>query len=114
VSAPRATERECEDTIIAAARTFGWRVHAERPAQSTKGWRTPVRGDPGWCDLALVRGHEFLLVELKRHPNKLEPEQEKWLAALSFAGVDARVVWCPEQLQEFCQWLADRRPTLRE
>lgn len=110
--AERALELECEATIIDAAKTFGWLVHGARPAPSKKGWRTPIKGHKGFCDLVLVRGQEFLIVELKRHPNKLEPDQERWLAALSFAGVDARVVWVPEQMDDFCQWLADKRPTL--
>lgn len=113
-AAPRASELACEATIIAAARVGGWLVHGTRTAKTGERHSTPVKGHAGFPDLLLCRGDEFLIVELKRWPNKVEPAQEKWLAALSFAGVDARVVYVPEMLDEFCQWLADRRPTVRQ
>lgn len=110
----RATELEAEATIIELATALGYRVHGARPAPSKKGWRTPIKGQKGFPDLVICGGSVLLIVELKRHPNRVEPEQERWLAALSYAGVDARVVWVPEQLDEFCQWLADHRPTLHK
>ena len=104
----RATERECEDTIIAAAKILGWLCHAERPAQSGRGWRTPIRGDAGWPDLVLVRGWRILFVELKRKPNRVEPAQQTWLTTLTAAGAEARVVWVPEGLDEFLAELVAR------
>lgn len=104
----RAGELACEATIIAAARTFGWRVHGARPARTGKGWATPIKGHAGFPDLVLVRGGELLVVELKRKPNKVEPAQRVWLDALAGAGVEALVVWVPEQLDEFCARLAQR------
>lgn len=111
-AALRAEELACEATIIRAAKLAGWRVHGERTSKSKDRYLTAIKGHAGWPDLALVRGHEFVVRELKRHPNKVEPEQEAWLAALSFAGINAGVLWVPEQMDDFCQWLADRRPTL--
>lgn len=105
----RPTELECEATIIAAARTFGWLVHAERPARSGKGWRTPVKGHKGFPDLVLVRPPQLWIVELKRKPNKVETDQQAWLDALQACGVATFVVFVPEQLDEFCASLA-RRP----
>lgn len=107
----RATERQCEDTIIEAARMLGWRVHAERPAQSGKGWRTPIRGDAGWPDLVLARGRRLIFAELKRKPNKVEPAQREWLDALAATGVEAHVVWVPEGMTAFLAELA--RPEAR-
>lgn len=102
----RATEAECQRTVIDAAKLCGWLVHAERPAQSARGWRTPVQGHAGFPDLVLVhptRGLAF--IELKRRPNKVEDAQQAWLDVLG-RHADARVWWVPEQLHELCQFLA--------
>lgn len=108
VKAERASELACEATIIAAAKTFGWLVHGARPARTGKGWATPIKGHAGWPDLVLVRGAELLIVELKRKPNKVEPAQRIWIDALVSAGVEALVVFVPEQLDEFVARLAQR------
>ncbi len=105
---PRPTERACQDTLIAAAKRGGWRVHAERPAANRSGkWATNVQGHTGWPDLALAhptRG--FLLVELKRKPGKVSAEQHAWHDTLRLAGIDVRVWWVPEELDAHCAWLA--------
>lgn len=99
----RATEAECQNTIIAAACIHGWRVHAERSAQVRPGKHvTPIQGHKGFPDLVLVRGEQLWFVELKRKPNKVEPEQEAWLFALAdVEGVRAAIVWVPEGMQAF-------------
>lgn len=98
----RATEAECQNTIIAAAYIHGWRVHAERPAQVRPGKHvTPIQGHKGFPDLVLVRGSQLWFVELKRKPNKVEPEQGVWLAMLTRAGARTAVVWVPEGMQTF-------------
>lgn len=105
----RATEAQCQRTIVEAAKMFGWRVHAERAAGGGKhGWRTPIQGHAGFPDLVLVRGLQLWIVELKRKPNKVEDAQREWLDALYVAGVEAWTVWVPEQMDEFCQMLAER------
>lgn len=104
----RPTEQQCQATIVAAAKTLGWRVHAERPAQGGKGWRTPIQGHRGFPDLVLARAGELLVVELKRKPNKVEPDQQVWLDELAHAGIDVRVVWVPEGMQSLLQRLAER------
>lgn len=99
MSSSVATEREYESTVIDAARIGGWRVHAERPAQTAKGWRTAIRGSAGWPDLFLVhptRG--AMALELKRRPRRPTVEQVRWLAALTAVGIDARLVYVPEEL----------------
>lgn len=106
MTALRATELECEATIIDAAKLFGWRVHGERPAVS-RGWSTPIKGDPGWPDLVLARPGRLLIVELKRKPNRVEPAQQVWLDLLStIPGVQTQVVWVPEELDALCALLA--------
>lgn len=102
----RATEAECQQTIVEAAKLLGWRVHATRTAQTAKGWRTPVQGHRGFPDLVLACHGRLLFVELKRKPNRVEPEQQAWLDTLSHAGADVHVVWVPEGMQAFIDALA--------
>lgn len=103
-----AVERDWESTIIDAARLGGWLVHAERPAPSKRGWRTPIRGHAGWPDLVLVRGGRMIVAELKRRPNKVTDSQRIWLEWLARAGVDARVVWVPDDVDALCAELVGR------
>jgi hypothetical protein len=108
----RATERDCQATIVEAARLLEYRVLAIRPAAGGKaggGWASPIQGDPGYPDLTLVhRRAGVLWVELKRSPNLLEHDQEAWRDAFTDAGLTWRLVWVPEQLGQFVQELADR------
>lgn len=105
--ATRATELDCERTIIAGARMLGYRVHGERAAFSRGKFSTPIKGDPGWPDLVIV-GHGYCFVaELKRRPNKVEPAQQAWLDSLSAAGIHAGVVWVPEGMDGFLGMLAE-------
>jgi hypothetical protein len=98
----RPTELQCEATIIAAAKAAGWRVHGNRAAQTRDGiWSTPLKADKGFPDCVFVRGSEALFVEFKRKPNKVEPEQQKWLDALQAAGLRAFVIWVPEEQELF-------------
>ncbi|CAN5668110.1 hypothetical protein BH24ACT5_BH24ACT5_30640 [soil metagenome] len=103
----RPSETECERTIVEAARMLGYLVHGSRPATSQKGWRTPLKGDRGFPDLVICgHGHCFM-VELKRKPNRIEPAQQAWFDVLTAAGIDVRVVWVPEQQQQFIDTLAE-------
>jgi hypothetical protein len=106
----RATEAECQTTIIETARLAGWKVAAFRPAQTRHGWRTAVQGDgAGWPDLALFHPatRRTMFVELKRHPYKLQPEQAAWGETLIACGHIWRVVYVPDELDQFCQELVD-------
>lgn len=103
----RPTEAQCQATIVDAAIRLGWRVHAERPAQKQSGkWATSIQGHKGWVDLVLVRGSEALFVELKRKPNKVEPEQTAWHVALVVAGLNVLVVFVPEEQDDLIARLA--------
>lgn len=105
----RPTEAQCQATIVAAAKLLGWKVHATRQAMTRRGWRTPVQGHAGFPDLVLVRGSQLRMVELKRKPNRVEPEQQEWLVALAAAGVDVSVAWVPEQMPALLAELAERQ-----
>lgn len=98
----RASEADCQASIVKAAELAGWLVHGERPAPGRRGeWRTHLQGHRGFPDLVLVRPPRILFVELKRKPNKVEPDQQVWLTNLAASGAEARVVYVPEQMQDF-------------
>lgn len=106
----RALELECQKTIIAAAALHGWLVHAERASQRKDGgWETAIQGNAGWPDIVLVREGTLLIRELKRLPNKPTPEQNRWLDALRACGVDADVLYVPEEMQAFIDIVLPRR-----
>lgn len=99
-----AHELEYEATILSAAQTAGWRRHGERPAQSKKGWRTPIKGEAGWPDLFLVRGPEAVAAELKviRPGNVPTTDQIAWIEKLAAVpGITALVLWLPRELDLF-------------
>jgi hypothetical protein len=83
------SEANFQARIIQLARIGGWLVHAERPAWSAKGYRTPIQGNAGFPDLVLCHPQrkQFLMVELKSGKGSLRPEQETWGAALVKSGV---------------------------
>lgn len=91
-------ERHFQRQVIDLARLCGWRVAHFRPAQTVRGWRTPVEADgAGFPDLLMVRGNELLALELKSAKGKATPEQEEWLAA--FGQVTEAAALCLRPVQ---------------
>lgn len=108
---PRPTEAQCQAAIVNAARTAGWLVHHTRPALQRSGkWATPLQGHRGFPDLVMCHPHrhELLIVELKRKPNKIEPDQQRWLDALDGAGVVAAVWFVPEEMDDLLATIVGR------
>lgn len=104
------TENEWQKNVIDLAHLFGWQVAHFRPAQTTKGWRTPVAADgAGWPDLVLVRDR-ILAVELKREKGKVAAAQQEWLDALQAAGAEVHV-WKPSDLEQVAETLRRRENT---
>lgn len=107
------TEAEWQKQVINLARLFGWKVAHFRPAQTTKGWRTPVAADgAGWPDLILVRDR-IVAVELKRQNGKVADAQQEWLDALTAAGAETHV-WRPSDLEQVAEVLRRRQPATKE
>lgn len=103
------TEAECENTIIQTAKQFGWLVHGERPAYRQSGkFSNAIKGHVGWPDLVLMRPPQLLVIELKRPPNRTTPQQDRWLDAFRACGIDAEVIYVPDEMQQLCQMLATR------
>ena len=105
----RPTEAQCQATIVEAARRGGWLVHAELPALARDGsWRTAIQGDVGFPDLVMVRNGKVLVIELKRRPRKIDVAQLLWLRKFTAAGIDARLVFVPENLDSLVSELLAR------
>lgn len=112
----RPTELQCQDTIVQTAMANGWLVHGARAARTADGWRTPVQGHPGFPDLVLVlpdlSGIAF--VELKRKPNQVEPDQQRWIDAFTAVAsrapgvVGVSVWWVPEQMDDINRYLIEK------
>lgn len=81
------SEAEFQSAVIDLAMWAGWKVHHGRPAQTGRGWRTPIQGHPGFPDLALAHPvHGVLLVELKAQKGRVSPTQKEWAAAIEPSG----------------------------
>jgi hypothetical protein len=89
------TEAEFQDQIIELAHLFGWRVAHFRPAQTRRGWRTPVSADgQGFPDLLMTRRNRCIAAELKSAGGKVSADQTAWLEAFGAAGIEDHV-WRP-------------------
>lgn len=95
------TEAEFQRAVTDLAAILGWSWVHFRPAQTARGWRTPVEGPlgQGWPDLVLVSPlrRRFLAVELKRELGALSPDQEQVHRILEAGGLTVRV-WRPSDL----------------
>jgi hypothetical protein len=97
---PGLTEKQLERAIVEMARFFGWIVFHARPAQTQKGWRTPVAYDgKGYPDLTLV-GPRVVFAEIKALPSgKLSAEQVVWRDRIHAAGGEW-YLWTSKEWQD--------------
>lgn len=72
--------------VIDYAHWHNWLVAHFRPAQTGKGWRTPMQGDAGYIDLTLARNGVVLFYELKSERGHPTAAQIAWLSALAPAS----------------------------
>jgi hypothetical protein len=101
------SEAQLQQAIVEAARLFGWLVFHARPAQTKRGWRTPMLGDRGFPDLVVAKPERCLALELKSDRGPLRPGQREWLDSLHGALVDARLVR-PTDLDDVLALLSTR------
>ena len=85
---PRLSEKDFQTQVIDLAHVFGWKVAHFRPAQTAKGWRTPVGADgKGFPDLVLARERDGkrqqIFAELKTDKGTATIEQLQWLKVLN-------------------------------
>jgi hypothetical protein len=80
------TEADFQRMVTDLAGVLGWSWVHFRPAQTQRGWRTPVEGPlgAGWPDLTLlrVRDRRLIFAELKRETTTVTVDQAAVLAAL--------------------------------
>jgi hypothetical protein len=89
------TEEQFYHQVVDLAHIFGWKVAHFRPAQTSKGWRTPVGADGrGFPDLVLAKDSVILFAELKSETGKASPEQGEWLKILN------GYLWKPSDIEE--------------
>lgn len=103
-------ERDWQRQVTDLAELYGWTWAHFRPAQTAKGWRTPVSGPggAGFPDLVLWRpGDRVIFVELKTDRGTVRPEQREVLVGLDLAGVQAQV-WRPRDFEDVRATLARR------
>lgn len=101
------TEQQFQGQVIDLARTLGWKVAHFRPAQTARGWRTPVAADgAGFPDLILVRDR-VIAAELKTASGRVKDHQRDWLAAFTAAGVEA-YLWRPDHIDHILETLRRR------
>lgn len=89
---------------------FQWRWTHFRPANTGRGWRTPLSGDKGLPDYIAVRPPRLIFAELKDQYSKPNPEQDAWLDDLrecdSVYSLKPEVyLWRPTQIDEIMEIL---------
>ena len=90
------SEKQLERAIVEMARFYHWMVFHARPAQTQKGWRTPVAYDgKGFPDLTLV-GARVVFAEIKAKGGKLSPDQIRWREQIQKAGGEW-YLWTPTE-----------------
>jgi Holliday junction resolvase len=66
-------ERAFQAAVEELARYCGWRVYHAHDSR---------RSEPGWPDIAAVRGDRMICAELKSRTGRVTREQADWLIAL--------------------------------
>ena len=94
------TERDFESSVIELAQWLCWMTHAERPARTKDGWRTAIRGNPGFVDLVLCRPPRLLLVELKSARGMWGDDQLRWRDVLMGVPGVEYFCWRPADWEE--------------
>ena len=99
---PPLTETEFQRQVTDLAELFGWQWAHFRPAQTSRGWRTPVSGPlgSGFPDLVLARARDrrLLFAELKTDRGRVTPDQERIHETLAAAGQPVNV-WRPADFE---------------
>lgn len=93
---PKITEAKFQSQVLQLAKLRGWKVCHFRPAQTARGWRTPMQGDPGFPDLVLARRGTVIFAELKRAGKVPTLDQQGWLNELSGSPKVYAEHWTPD------------------
>jgi len=105
------TEKQFQLAVIELAKLCGWLVHAERPARTATGWRTPIQGDAGFPDVVFVKPGtnddtgRIIFAELKTVTGKASVAQRIWLKALDDCIDVHAYIWTPNDWDEIAKEL---------
>ena len=103
------TESDFLTNIVALAHLSGWLVHHTRPARTTKGWVTPIQGDPGLPDLILVKDRRLIFAEVKAQRGRMSDGQIRWVGMLDTVAEGTDLVdvfvWRPTDWPEIVEVL---------
>ena len=83
------TEKELRQSIVRAAKEFGWKVYFS--------W-TSIHSPAGFPDLCMVRGSRLVFAELKTDKGKVTLDQQVWLDALRASGKCEVYLWRPSDI----------------
>jgi hypothetical protein len=96
------SEKTLQDQVFELAMVWGWLRNHARAARTARGWRTPIEGDAGFCDLILAGHGRLIVVELKTEAGRPTSGQVRWLDALAVADGVETYLWRP------MDWLTGR------
>lgn len=104
---PPLREAEFQRQVTDLATIFGWSWAHFRPAQTSRGWRTPVSGPlgAGFPDLVMVRRDRLIFAELKRDKAKVTDQQKYVLDVLDGVYAVGVYVWRPGDLDTIMEAL---------
>lgn len=80
-------------------RLYRWHFIHSRPAQTVRGWRTALEGDPGYFDFTAMRGGRLLLIEAKSGRGKLTAGQDEWRAQALLVPCAEYHLWTRTELE---------------
>jgi hypothetical protein len=106
VKAPALLEVDFQRQVTDLAELLGYSWSHFRPAQTARGWRTPVSGPmgKGWPDLTLAREGRLIFAELKSDAGKASDAQLAVLDTLREAGAEC-YVWHPRDFDRIVEVL---------
>ena len=108
VAVPPMSEAAFQLQVTGLAELLGWSWAHFRPAQTARGWRTPVSGPlgKGFPDLVLARPRDgrLLFAELKRDGARTTPDQDAVLGVLGTSGAEVHV-WRPADFDQLVEVL---------
>lgn len=84
------TERELRQSLVHAAREFGWKVYFS--------W-TSIHSPAGFPDLCMVRGTRLIFAELKTDKGKVSEPQQEWIDALRGTPAEC-YLWRPTDIEQ--------------
>jgi len=84
------TEKELRQSLVRAARGFGWRVYFT--------WSS-MHSPAGFPDLCMVKGKRLVFAELKTETGRVSEDQTAWATDLVASGRCEYYLWRPADIE---------------